>query len=558
LSNPYQEPNTAKPDKDEEGLTDKELIRKRMVAAKNNKRISGWQQRDARYTQLFRAFAYEDIDMPAPFANADDANNDEETDTAFWSQQAEGTVQHLGTNIRYKAVTICYSHPEFFVQMVDAPDPMTGEPMFDRDDSDVVDKFFKRMWQKNNWKRVSRKAYLKSAISGMGIVCCYWNPERGVVWEPVSPKDFLFDPYLEDFERLRWGARRIKVPLEEACEMYPKLKEYVKDDYEDDGTSASMCDLWVYWDENTESVLYNDNIVDISPNRYKSVPLVFLANEEDPEGPFDTGDFDSCLGLQAEHTLLVDANNDQARNGGTITAVNSGQLKGKSKENFANGHLQSILEIESGAFEDIMHRYPAAPVNPAAQIAISMMERAIDARTAVTPEERGQADPNAKFATQVAIANKMQGAMGQDQIAEFERFINILTQKTLEYLRAFMVPETPDEMQLFQILHGVSEIVVTEGTMNYSDPAYQANMVQQAIQIGTAVAPFGVQVDFAALTKRYLNLLGIKGADRLVQSALPPQMAMGGQASPVPPVGAGGSGGMNQLPASPAPTNGEH
>jgi hypothetical protein len=554
LSDVYLEPNTKpKADADDTAITDAAMIRKRLTAAKNNGRIAGWQQRDARYTRLFRAFAYEDIDSPAPFTTIDEDHGEEETDSAFWAQQAEGTVQHLGTNIRYKSVTICYSHPEFYVEMADILDPMTGEPMYDSGDGDTIDKFFKRLWLVNNWKRVTRKAYLKSAISGMGIICCYWNPERGVVWEPVSPKDFLFDPYLEDFERLRWGARRIKVPLEEAIEMYPALKDMVKEEYSDDGTSTSMCDLWVYWDATTEAILYNWEVVDRTENLYKRVPMAFLTNEEDPETPFDTGDFDSCLGLQAQHTLLVDANNDQARNGGTITAVNSNMLRGKSKENFANGHLQSILDVENGAFEDILTRFPAAPLNPAAEQAIAMMERAMDARTAVTPEERGMPDPNAKFATQVAIANKMQGAMGQDQIAEFERFINILTQWTLEYLKAFMKPETEDEVQLFRMLHGVSNILVTEGTMNYSDPAYQANMVQQAIQIGLAVAPAGVQVDFTTLVKRYLNLLGIKDANRLVQQAPPPPPVTAGQPSPLPSVGATGQGGMNQLPASASP-----
>ena len=400
--------------------TSPKIIRARCRNAFNNARIKAWKRKDSKYTQLFRTFAYEDIEGPVLGGNDTDTDYDDH-DEEIEDAVPQGTIPHLNTNIRHKAVTISYSHPQFFVE---------GEDM---NANFAVQELFKRLWEYNGWRKRTRKASLKSFISGTGICAVLWNQERGVVVENITPKDFLFDPYLLDFDNLRWAARRFMMPAEEALELYPKLSEYMKNDeeIEDDGSKASMVTLWCYWDQQTEAILYEWNVLKSEPNAYGDVPIEVYENEDDPDNAYATGDYDSCLGLQSQHTMMMDALNEQGRNGGSFTMINSNILSAKDRENLETGQLSALIAVE-GLPEESIYRVPASPINPAQQFSIQAMERAIDGRTGVTPESRGQPDPNAKFATQVAIANKMQGAVGQDQSAGFERFVNCIINRALD------------------------------------------------------------------------------------------------------------------------------
>jgi len=243
--------------------------------------------------------------------------------------QEIGNVNYLAINILTKVDSIAIGDPDWHVEADDdAPtlDPMTGQPVPDNEptNSEIIRRYLKDLWKNKRWADVTKAALLRRAISGMGCVAYLWHEELGPMLESVDPGDLSIDPNVKDWRNLRWGARRISVPLEEARVRWPRhdFGTAVADipNMDDHNATKEVAKIWCYWDwdgqQGIEAMVDGEDILEQGPNLYEHVPLLFMLGSLAPGTAFRLGDYDLASGLQIQLSRLTEVINNQAENGG--------------------------------------------------------------------------------------------------------------------------------------------------------------------------------------------------------------------------------------------------
>lgn len=472
--------------------------------------------------------------------------------------QSVGTIPYATINFLYKTSAMLFNKPELHVDMDELPVPEMG---------DIPEKFLLEIYDKSEWKSLLKRALLKRYLSGMGCVAVIWDEEEGVCWEHVSIRDIVVDPNVIDFNRLKWGARRVLVPKEEALEKYPDLAPLVgKEDYKSESFLAkprkyNNYELWQYWDEDFEVTIYDNEIIDVSENYYKRVPLHFLRGEIDPNSPADLGDFDIMYGMHVKLTELVDLVMAQATHGGAITVYDIQAVGPTISAQLQEGVPSQWIGLESGLTEEAIHRVPSEPENPTTMRGMQLLMSMIDAVQCVTDHNRGEIVNAAPTATEAALTAQLSGARANEQKIDFERFLSKLFMETVKQFIRFTNATHPEQAILMAALGAVRTITVIEDSMTYKDPNWVLNTSQMAWQAALQALQAGLPVNLKYFFEKLVRATGERNTDRCFMPpapmGMPGQPAPMGQPSPpmsspmqASPVGAGQSqpGGAPALP----------
>lgn len=474
--------------------------------------------------------------------------------------QAIGNIPHLQINIRTKAAALAMVKPDWYVECQD------------EDLVKIPGVYMAHLWKKNDWQRVVKKTIVKRAIMGIGCIAALWDDERGPCLEHVHLYDLIIDPHVIDWHDLRWAARRVMMPRDEARKRFPAHADLLgkvapQAQGGSDTPKMKALELWVYWDKDTEATMYGKTVLEKSDNLYGRVPLRFLLGDIDPTSEFDKGDSDSCTGMVALRTRLDDRLNNQAMHGGSMTFINNDSgLTTADKKNIESGKQQSIFFVDTSDFERLIHRTESEPMNPALLEANKSMQQAMDSAQAVNGYMRGVAPEGTKFATEVAATEGQSGALGTQARGEYEAFLDHLTDDIRDMTIQFAKPETPEENLLIEALLSVQEMCTIEGSTEYKNPATER---QSALAFGQAMMPF-IQmqiVDPVAVAlevirawkkgdaKKFLNpqLAQMLQQQQMMQEHGLSQLGQPGQQPPSgvsPPNGAAQGG---ALPSSPPP-----
>jgi hypothetical protein len=457
--------------------------------------------------------------------------------------QAVGTVPYLATNIRTKVDAIAISDPDWHVEMREdqADSEEAQQDLLPPDASDVVKLYLRSLWETYHWQRVTKRSLTHRTISFKGIVAYLWEEDgRGPAVEHVPAWDLFIDPHVTDWDDLRFGGRRIYMPPDEARKRWPENKELfdTKIAGEDGGAAKrNSIRLWCYWDKTTECVMFEDTVLEKGENLYGKVPLIFLHGDINPLGEYDTGDYDTCTGMEHQATRITDAINAKATHGNTLTLWHPDAFDAQGKKALQTGQVNQFIPVEEGVeFQEAIFRLPGEPVTESEVSSLNAMRQALDEATAVNSYMRGSAS-GARFATEVATVVNQSGARGQTARMEYEEFLNKIAHAVLDMTLKFFKPQTPEELILLAAIQDVARIKVIESSTAYKDPALEQQIARQlwqdAMQMGSAGAPVNVMMFW----ERYLRACQIRDVKRFEMQPQPQQPA-----SALPPLAAGQNG----------------
>lgn len=493
--------------------------------------------------------------------------------------QAVGNLNMLQINEITKVAGVTITDPDWHVdcgqedqsqQQGPMLDPM-GMPIMDAaSKAQIVRKWLRSEWRKQDWSRVTRAAYLKRCISGLGGVAKIYDPTIGNVIEHVQTWELAMDPHVVDWARPRYSARLIRMPKDEADARWPgagfdvgqrpnEENAFVTDmswQITENNTlpmPPGAVPIWVYWDHLEEVTVYNGSVIERAPNLYGRIPLRWIEGEINPRSQFPMGDYALATGLQVLHTWLQDLLNNQALHGGGIGWYRADLIDKAIAEALKKGKPQGFVPVEGEGAEAIGF-IPAEPISPALLESLKMVQQALDSVTGVSEYQRGVLSRGVKFATEAALLSQQAGARGNQARIEYERFMDRVTMDIIADQVRFMVPRSPAEFLLHDALSSVQDVNVLESSTAYKDPAYEQ---QTNIQLLQAAMPFiqGGLMNPRPLLEDLLRAFGKQDIDKYF--AAPGPMGQPGQpqmlAAPGEPTAAPGA----PPAAAPPPAPGE-
>lgn len=403
---------------------------------------------------------------------SDDASEDEEyrrdEGGDVPSEVSIGQSNVLTTNILIKCAGISIGNPDWHVKCNNA------------ENQQIVRMFLREKWRLSNWVRLTQRGLQKRYISGLGTLAYLWDSEEHVTFEFVQSWDLSLDPHTTDFTKLRWAARRIKMPVREAIERYGNKHFNVSADA---GTSIDKkkSEVWLYYDQEVEAHILDGEVVEQNDNLYGRVPLLFLEGDIDPTSSiWPLGDSQMAAGLQAEISDLNQIISQSAKHGGVINLVATEQLGKAGMQALENGMEQGFVPVDDLTISPVS-RIPAEPLSPTVLEARRQSQVALDAVTGVNQYQRGiTGGSGAQFATEVAYANQQSGARGIQSRIEFERFLNRMAEIMIGLevqfggAREGMESEEAEIlMLLWEALADVQEVQVIENSTAFKDPAQE-------------------------------------------------------------------------------------
>jgi len=479
--------------------------------------------------------------------------------------QEVGNVNYLANNILTKVAAVAIGDPDFHVD-TGSDDPLIlqilegGErPELSRQDmAEIVRRFLQQLWEMRGWSRVFRKALLKRALSGMGILAYLWHDEDGPLFETVRARDFACDPCVTDWRNLHWAARRIRMRHEDARARYPQLVDLVTAPTSDIPNlddpaplSRDTVELWVYWDRHTEATCYGAQVLEQGPNLYGRVPLLILEGDIAPESELSMGDYDTASQLQEMLARLQSMINNQAENGGAIGWYNPGLLDDTSKNAFDSGRPQEFIATQGDGHE-VFGYIPGQPSDPMLMEAFMLAQKGLDSATGVTEYQRGVINQSVKFATEAALLANQSGARGNQARIEFEQFVNFAARCLLRMVAAFapamMRDGAPEDALLLLSIQAVQDIKVIEASTSYRDPSAE---MQTNLQLLQAMMPF-IQAGLVNPTPLIADVFRAFGKRDVHKYFQPPPPAMPPGAAGGPP--GAGSPGPPGSPGAPVPS----
>lgn len=402
-----------------------------------------------------------------------------------------GISTQLQTNIYTKIAAIAINDPDWHIVLQE------GAPT---EYADILRVFLREMWRKRGWKRVFQKALMKRYTSGLGIVCCWWDAEEGARFDVVHAWDFSCDPRSGCFQDIPWAARRLRMTVREAIEWFGR-KHF--SDYSPEKLDDARIPLWVYWDDNTEAVIFKDQVIRRSDNLYGRLPFLFLLGDLEPGGAaFPVGDMQLAAGHSKELEDLTAMVSNIARNGRAINMIVEGMLSKSFEETLANGIETGWVPLKDFP-KDAYIRVPAEDMSPALLEAINMTRRELDSITGVTQFQRGVIDTNVRFATEAAMLGQQSGSRAVAARVEYETFLEQASERVLQMLRDFGGPTydesgnllmTEEEQILWEASMSWQEIQVVEGSSLYKDQAQDQQQSMQLLNLMLQTLPVCVQL----------------------------------------------------------------
>jgi len=415
-------------------------------------------------------------------------------------EQTQGQINFLTINTIVKLHNIAIADPDFDVE---CSDPSNAA---------LVRETLRVLWEKNEWSEEARAAELAKDISGMGFLFYRWDEREGPCLEQVDSWDVYCDPHVTktSWKRLRWVARRIRMPLDEFIERYgADYLDTETDNVRSEGFASQAVEVVVYWDRETEMHLKGEEtLLKTGPNLYGDVPVIVLLGEINPRSPWRLGDFDLASGMQAQLSDLLDALNNQAKHGGTLTAYNPDVLNQETIDSLESGRQQGYLPVEGGDFAAAVYRLPGEPLNPALLESFNIVQKGLDAVQGVNEYQRGVLASEAKTATEAALLSGQSGRRGYAAQTRYEQFVTHMGRCVIKLLQMFAEVNTDEEYELWLAIQDVRSVRVVEASTIFRDPSLEQQSAMQLFDLGLrAFQPMSLTGSVPNLPELWLDVM---------------------------------------------------
>lgn len=471
-----------------------------------------------------------------------------------------GQTNLLTASILVKLAVIAINRPDWHVTAQKQEEGQDGQPtgrmVSDPESAMIWRQYMRDDWDRKNNQRTAMMALLKRYVSGLGCVAWGWD-DAGPFFEHVQTWDYGVDPFVTDWQDVKYGRRRIRMSLTTAVERYPNgpFKEMIG--VRDSGkmNDVQIVEVEIYWDKDTESHIYDNKRIyhtsiegnkDKDANLYSRVPLLFLEGDQHPgRSPFPIGDSVLAAGAQAEISDLTQSISNTAKAGtGFLLFDTAGdQINKAVTDAMEKGEQQQMIGVKGLDTNNLpVHRIAGEELRPAVLQAKQEARDDLMSLIGISSMDMGLFNDRPQFATQVAATVQKGGARQNQAKAEYETFLNRWGKITLWLFKEFGGPHRTEDGEIvgsmeLQTLHdaakNVTDISIIESSTSYKDPSMQQQQSMQLVQLLSSIYPMlvnlatmGLMTKLPSMEKaldRLFRSFDISETDQMWQDYQPPQ-----------------------------------
>lgn len=438
---------------------------------------------------------YIDANSPAP----GDSVYDIEGEEGLLSDEADvpddipiGQINYATINNEIKQAAIAIQPPK--LNIVADEDPKTGVPGAAR----IVNKYWQKCWKNGGWGREVQAGLQKVGICGLGVLTYYWSERYGPMFENVISRELLVNPTANNWRRLGYGGRIIKMTLREARAKYDPNGEndyFTEGEWDQEVYSNSdrkTIVIKLYWDYYTEAHTYNDRVIHRTPNLYQGitddVPLIEQLSMIDPRGRLlPMGDNVLASGLNQACVDLTNAATNMAKHGGQITLAEEKAFDEVVKRAIQNGQQQQVIFTRTPINPQNVpiHRISAEQLSPGFEAAKADMVQALDAVQGIGVGARGTGGLAGETATSALISEGRSGAIPTQARIRQEEWLTRVAETFVALVQRFGGPTEEDPgneetRTIWQAFAAVTEVCVEPGSTSFRNPATSE---QSALQL---------------------------------------------------------------------------
>jgi len=479
------------PDEKERSLSNQEIIsRVRFM----NRWLRGFRAADESASRRY-------IDANASDSGGDSYDIEGEGDL-MWSDDSDeadvpddipvGQINYATINNEIKQAAIAIKPPN--LNIVANEDPHTGVPGAAK----IINKYWQKCWKDGGWGREVQAGLQKVGICGLGVLTYYWSERYGPMFENVISRDLLINPTANNWRRLGYGGRVVKMTLREAKAKYDPNGEneyFMAGEFTLEDTSNSdrkVILIKLYWDYYTEAHVYDNRVIHRTPNLYQGitddVPLIEQLSMIDPRGRLlPMGDNVLASGLNQACVDLTTAATNMARHGGQITLAEEKAFDEGVKRAIQNGQQQQVIFTRTPINPQNVpiHRVSAEQLSPGFEAAKADMVQALDAVQGIGVGARGTGGLAGETATSALISEGRSGAIPTQARVRQEEWLTRMAEAFVAMMQRFggpteADPGNPQTRMLWQAFAAVTEVCVEPGSTSFRNPATSE---QSALQL---------------------------------------------------------------------------
>lgn len=442
------------------------------------------------------SWRYIDANSPSPGDSLYDIDGEE----GLMSDEADvpddipiGQINYATINNEIKQAAIAIQPPK--LNIVANEDPRQGGVP---NAAKIVNKYWQKCWKDGGWGREVQGGLQKVGICGLGVLTYYWSDRYGPMFENVISRELLVSPTANNWRRLGYGGRIVKMTHREARAKYDPngeneyftIGDWTEEEYSN--SDRKCINIKLYWDYYTEAHIYNDRVIHRTPNLYQGitddVPLIEQLSMIDPRGRLlPMGDNVLASGLNQACVDLTTAATNMAKHGGQITLAEEKAFDEGVKRAIQNGQQQQVIFTRTPINPQNVpiHRVSAEQLSPGFESAKADMVQALDAVQGIGVGARGTGGMAGETATSALISEGRSGAIPTQARVRQEEWLTRMAEAFVAMMQRFGGPTEDDPgnnqtRMLWQAFASVTEVCVEPGSTSFRNPATSE---QSALQL---------------------------------------------------------------------------
>lgn len=399
----------------------------------------------------------------------------------------------------------------------------------------VVPLAFDVDWRNKRWRRECVRVYQKCELAGPGFMFYRWDNKTGVEFEAAHGWDVFVDPFVKQWERAKWGGRRITISAREAVELYGAEKLELSRETGERLDEEKIV-LWLYWDRDEEIVVHQGKVIHREDNKYGAIPYVVMSGDVDPnDTEFPLSGVLLTAGLQTQITDIQKAIQTTVVNGKPLNIINS-QLLTKAVDAGLEDAKSNGWVVVRDKPQEAFLRIGAEGLSNAPITALQMCMDDMDAIMGTNSWDRGVSS-NARSATESTLMATKAAPRQVKARVEYEEFVREMAERWLDCMRAFGGPSegkltSYEDMTLWQACMAVSSLTIGERSTSYKDPSTKLMPLLQIMQAAAQIAPLCAQMgmpvpNVAAIYEEVLHAAGYNEVAKFQTEAPQPQGQQG-------------------------------